>query len=74
MPNKKALSQQFTARTRQLIKDGKDFFKAFILAEEEYLFKLDLTETNTGEYAFIDGSIAIYCGNNKWNHFQTYKK
>ncbi len=61
------LNYEFVQRVNQLKQDHKPDYLCFVLAEEDFCFKINHFETSTNVYVFIDGSICLYCDNNKWD-------
>ena len=60
------LCTQFMERILQFRKDHKSFALAEKLAKEEFIHKIIFANSLKDAYYFIDESIAINFGNNRW--------
>lgn len=61
------LNAEFVKRVKQLKGDHKPEFLCFVLAEEDFCYKINHYETTANVYVFTDGSICLYFENNKWD-------
>ena len=61
------LNTEFLKRVNQLKADHKKEFICFVLAEEDFYYKINHEKTSTNVYVFIDGSICLYCENSEWD-------
>ena len=60
------LCVQFMARLLQFKKDHKDDTNSLTLTEQEFWQKINHSASGNETYMFIDDSVLINYGNNKW--------
>ena len=63
------LCVQFMARLLQFKHDHKADYDAIKLTEQEFHFKINHDASNNHSYMFIDNSVLIHYGNNKWEAY-----